>query len=297
MNDEYLEEKAAQYALGTLPEQELADFEERLKEDRELQDLVHSFQTVNELAASESKAMDVPFHLYSKIMAEVDRDGSDTVVSLQDPQAAARPSSLLRFVSWAGWAAAACFLVMLGLGSLNSEKASNADEVGALANADILLSELNRPGFEATSEAIAGIRERMGLDERMIELAEIAEAYWFSYDGNPRDGGKVGGGETQEISQGFTLFDNKYRIGFIGVENLPDSQEGKGFHVWAKTANSEPVRAGMLRSGEDSRGLFFFDLSEGEGAGQLDGAISFFVTEESEERPSEPSDLVVLSGI
>ena len=47
-NNEELHEIALQYALGTLPESESESFESHLDSDRELQDLVHEWQRVNE---------------------------------------------------------------------------------------------------------------------------------------------------------------------------------------------------------------------------------------------------------
>ncbi|MCH6255479.1 anti-sigma factor [Puniceicoccaceae bacterium K14] len=295
MSEEYLEEKAVQYALGTLPEDEMAEFESSLLADRELQDLVHGFQEVNEFGAKQAKQAEVPFQLYSRVMGEIDAEIEEAEENSLSESSKAQPK-IVQFVSWGGWAAAACLLLVLGLKAFDPTSASPSNEPGNLARADILLSELNRPGFEATPQAIANIREQMSLDERMIELAELAEAYWFSYDGLPPEGEFAENSEV-ESSRGFTLFDSKYRIGFIGIENLPSEEDGKGYHVWAQTASSQPVRAGTLRPGRNSRGLFFFDLSEGEEHVKLDGAVSFFVTEETIERPEQPSDRVILSGI
>ena len=47
-NNEESHETALQYALGTLPEAETEVFESRLESDRDLQDLVHEWQCVNE---------------------------------------------------------------------------------------------------------------------------------------------------------------------------------------------------------------------------------------------------------
>lgn len=301
MNEEYLEEKAVQYALGTLPREEVAPFEAALRKDHTLQALVYEYQTVNEANARDVPELDLPFSLYSKIMTTLDSDEKhgDELVSFSSNAVPAKSGSVVgKLVAWGGWAVAACFVILMVMNNQTpvATPSSNSNEVGQLASADILLSELNRPGFEATPQAMASIRQRMDMEGRMIELAELAEAYWFSYDGTPRER-ELEEGEEESISRGFTLFDSKYRMGFIGVENLPDGTRERGYHVWAKTANSEAIRAGVLRSGDDSRGLFFFDLAEGEGSNKLDGSISFFVTEEVEERPEHPSDTIILSGI
>ena len=130
----------------------------------------------------------------------------------------------------------------------------------------------------------------------MLELAGLAEAYWFSREGIP-DGQLLGAGDAEEaqLSGGFTIFDRQYNIGFIAVENLPREAPNRSYHVWAKTdVLDEPVRAGTLPIGDESRGLFFFDLTDLPKEANAE-SLSFFVTEEVNASPLTPSDVVVLS--
>ena len=76
---------------------------------------------------------------------------------------------------------------------------------------------------------------------------------------------------------------------------MPREEQGKSYHVWAKTGTgAQAVRAGALPIGNESRGLFFFDLSGLPEVSSLD-QVSFFVTEESTSEPAEPGPMVVLS--
>ena len=48
MNKEELQEKALQYALGTLPQSEVVELERLVSENHELRSLVYEWQQVNE---------------------------------------------------------------------------------------------------------------------------------------------------------------------------------------------------------------------------------------------------------
>lgn len=284
MNREQQEEKAIQYALGTMPRDETAVFESALKSDRELQNIVHDYQVINEVDAEETEQMDPPFALYSRIMGTIDVDQGQVVDSPIEER------KVVPIWPWLGWVVAACVAVVLGLNSWSGRSVGVAS-----ANDDIMLSDLGKPN--AVDLVVNEDTKEDGLESRMIELADLAEAYWFSRNGMPAE-------EREAVTAdaptgGFTIFDSKHKIGFIGVENLPPEKRGKAFHVWAKAqAGERPMRAGLLRGGENSRGLFFFDLSQ---SGEVDefasGVVSFFVTEETEELPESPSDQIVLSGI
>ena len=53
----------------------------------------------------------------------------------------------------------------------------------------------------------------------------------------------------------------------------------------------------MIQQGERASRLAFFDLSSNDTIQDSDEAISFFVTEELEKRPTRPEGKIVLSGI
>lgn len=285
MNREILEEKALLYALGSLPSEEVDEFENLVRNDRELQVLVHQNQELNELSVAECELEEPPFHAYSRIMDCIDRESEETGAQAMEPVRESGSGQLVSFFGWGGWAAAACAVVALGLAGFGTKSASH--------QSDIVLNNLANPKLVAVQTPSEGV----GMEDRMLELVGIAEAYWFAREGVPSEQLLEADENTEvaSLSGGFTVFDKKYNIGFIAVENMPRESVGKSYHVWAKTGrNSEVVRAGALPIGDESRGLFFFDLSSLPTGTNVDN-VSFFVTEESSEDPLTPSSMVVLS--
>ncbi|MDQ8184699.1 anti-sigma factor [Pelagicoccus sp. SDUM812002] len=280
MNNELIEEKAQLYALGILPESEKKEFESKVREDRELQSLVHEYQRLVELEARPARA-EPSFQTYSQVMEEID--------GASEPHtASATGSTLVSFATWGGWAAAACAALALMISYFGAKGGVNTQS-------DIVLNNLANPRIIAVQTP----SEDFAVEDRMLELAGLAEAYWFSREGIPA-GQLLDGQEDTEVAEmsgGFTIYDRRYNIGFIAVENLPREAPNKSYHVWAKTdPSAAPVRAGTLPIGEESRGLFFFDLSTLPKGASLD-SLSFFVTEEESEDPTAPSQMVVLSDV
>ncbi|MEM9158739.1 MAG: anti-sigma factor [Verrucomicrobiota bacterium] len=281
MNKEDQQGKAVQYALGTMPEDELDGFESQLCGDRELQQLVHDWQEVNEIDARECPQVDVPFGAYSSIMDQIDAaaletasdEASEGVNSIEERK-------VVSFWQWGGWAVAACAAVaFMAFGGPNPEQESRESLV-----ASIVLKEMGKPGAQRLQLA----EENGGREERMFKLAELAEAYWDSRSA-ALEGNSTGG---------FTVFDRKFEIGFIAVENLPERESGRSYHVWARSEGSEEaIRAGSLPVGKSSFGMFYFDISSKEGIDATDETLSFFVTEETTAEPERPEGRVVLSGI
>ncbi|EDY81640.1 hypothetical protein VDG1235_1258 [Verrucomicrobiia bacterium DG1235] len=282
MNKELIEEKAQLYALGTLPDEEVEDFEAQIRSDRETQGLVHEYQRLAELDASSGEA-EPPFHAFAHIMEEI--DGGVAGQGATAPTGSG--NKLVSFVTWGGWAVAACAVAVLGLGLFD-------EGGGESAESDIVLNNLGNPRLVAVQTP----SEEFDVEDRMLELAGLAEAYWFSREGIPEDQ-LLESEDTQvaDLSGGFTIYDRRYNIGFIAVENMPREAPNKSYHVWAKTSETaKPVRAGTLPIGEESRGLFFFDLTSLPQDASKD-SLSFFVTEEDSETPLSPSEVVVLSDV
>ncbi len=287
MNKEEIQEKALQYALGTLPESEIPHFESQLKTDRELQMAVHDWQRVNEADALECEQIEPSFQIYSNIMSNLDTSRSKNAASEVKGN-----SPLINFLSWGGWAAAACLTLFF---SLSPERGGNPQLARFMdgSESDIVLSDLGNPERKAT---FASNQDQDEFQDRLLELTGLAEAYWFSREGLPPE--SEGGVDAQAFTGGFSIYDRKIKIGVIGIENIPESRLGKFYNVWAKASpDSEPVWAGMLKQEEAGSRLAFFDLSSNDAIKDMDESIAFFVTEESEQRPSQPEGRVVLSGI
>lgn len=289
MNKDELQEKALQYALGTLPETELPQIESQLKTDRELQTAVHEWQRVNEADALECEQIEPSFQIYSNVMSSLDTSRSNPAENAKNGK-----NPLSNIISWGGWAAAACLTLLLALPA--NRDGIETEQLARFADgseSDIVLSDLGNPEHKAT---IPGNQDQDEFQDRLLELTGLAESYWFSREGLPPE--SEGSVDAQAFSGGFSIYDRKIKIGVIGIENIPESRLGTFYNVWAKASpDSEPVWAGMLKQEEAGSRLAFFDLSSNDAIKDMDEAISFFVTEESEQRPSQPEGKVVLSGI
>jgi len=289
MNNEVLQEKALQYALGTLPEEEVEHIESRLQSDRELQTAVYEWQRVNEADALECDQIEPSFQIYSSIMSKL-----DTRPSKESGGRAGQKGLPANLLAWSGWAAAACLTLFLVLpGWRDAESGGQGPQLADGSKSDIVLSDLGNPGLKKT---FATDQDQDEFQDRLLELTGLAEAYWFSREGLPPE--SDGSGEPEAFSGGFSIYDRKIKIGVIGIENIPESRLGTFYNVWAKTTpDSEPVWAGTLKPDEAGSRLAFFDLSSNDAIKDMDDEISFFVTEETEQRPSQPEGRVVLSGI
>ena len=292
-NNEESHETALQYALGTLPEAETEVFESRLESDRDLQDLVHEWQCVNEEDARDNEQLEPSFRIYSTVMAELEGKGG----SATDPaetEAAESKSNIIPFLSWGGWAAAAGLAIFVGL-SVGSPTASTNALTANLphSGSDIILDDLENPEL---ATILSFGQEQDEFQDRLLELTGLAESYWFSREGLPPEDGQ--GLDAEAFSGGFSIYDRKIKIGVIGIENIPEGRLGTYYNVWARVAeDSDPVWAGMLKSDDAGSRLAFFDLSSNATIMDRDEAVTFFVTEESEKHPERPEGRVVLSGI
>ena len=289
-NNEELHEIALQYALGTLPESESESFESHLDSDRELQDLVHEWQRVNEEDARDHEQLEPSFRILSTVMAEIEGGGKLAAKSAKSGS----ESKLVSFFSWGGWAAAAVFAVFLGL--TIGEPLNSNETVAAIlphSGSDILLDDLGNPDLSRT--LLFG-QEQDEFQDRLLELTGLAESYWFSREGLPPEGGE--GLDAEAFSGGFSIYDRKIKIGVIGIENIPEGRLGTYYNVWARVSEDrDPVWAGTLKSDDAGSRLAFFDLSSNATIKDRDEGGTFFVTEETEKHPERPKGRVVLSGI
>ncbi len=280
MNKENIQEKAVQYAVGTLAEEEMEQFEAHLRDDKELQSLVHEWQKFNEMAATDCPQMEPPFQVYSEIMQRIEEEEED---DSRHEIATTSEGKIVPFWSWGGWAAAACAAVVFGFLAFQ-----NRESVAG----DVVLTELGKP---SDSRNFVVDQEALTMEDRMLELAGLAEAYWYS---RIEEQDIAQAQQTEAPTEGFSLFDRNYKIGFMAVENLPEEHGGMTYHVWAKSEGSDKsVRAGTLPIGAASDGLFFFDLSENQEIDFTNSNITFFVTEEAAKSPDSPKGRVVLGGI
>ena len=293
MIDEETNDLAVQYALGILPRKQVLDFESQLRVEPDLRELVSDLQEINEMDAREYPVVDPPIDGYSSILEQI------APVAVR--QKITR-SNIVPFVGWVGWGLAACFAAaffVVRSGSTSGEVAVADSSRGSLA---IVISELTNAGLQSAS---SNLPSTGGVELRVLELANLAEAFWSS-----RLGQNSGGGaralladanlRTRESndnrSEGFTVFDRELKVGVIAVDALPKTQPNRSYHIWARSGpNESPVWAGSIPVGEANGGLFFFDLTDSDLIRAQN--LSFFVTQESSSTPDEPEGRVVLTGL
>lgn len=286
MNKEELQEKSLQYALGTLPQSEEVEVERLVLENQELRSVVYEWQQVNEADANECDQVEPSFHIYSSVMSRIDTSKGGRSL----PSSKMTGSPLHFLAQWGGWAAAAGLAIFSGI---SISQVANESSRGNPTGSDIALNELGNP---EQASLVASEGEEEEFQNRLLELTGLAEAYWFSREGLPPE--TDNGVDAQEFSGGFSIYDRKIKIGVIGIENIPEGRLGRYYSVWAKPSKaSEPFWAGMIQQGEPASRLAFFDLSSNDTIKDSDEAISFFVTEETEKRPTRPEGKIVLSGI
>ena len=301
MIDEVTNDLAMQYALGILPRKQVPDFESQLRVDGELQDLVSEYQQINEWDARESPLAAPPVDGYSGILEQL-------AFGVVEP--ASHRSKMIPFLGWAGWGLAACFATAFFITRSQTPSVPALAGQPATGASSIIVSELTNARPQLTSASSQTVLPRTapgGVELRVLELANLAEAFWSSRLGEDSGGGaralladaKVRSREASENrSEGFTVFDRELRVGVIALDDLPEMKPNRSYHIWANGRPGEaPVWAGIIPVGESDGGMFFFDLTNSAADLIQSQNLSFFITEESSTTPQSPTGRVVLTGL
>ena len=301
MIDEETNDLAVQYALGVLPRRQVHDFESHLRVDSELQELVSELQEMNEMDARESPVVTPPIDGYSRILEQI------APVAVQSNLTR---SNIVPFLGWAGWGLAACFAAAFFVVRSGPRSGEVTVADSSVGSSSIIVSELTNVRPQLTSTSATASNPPLasgGVELRVLELANLAEAFWSSRLGQDSGGGArtmladtklISRESSENQSEGFTVFDRELKVGVIAVDSLPEIQPNRSFHIWARRGpNQPPVWAGSIPVGERDSGLFFFDLTDSDPDLIRAQNLSFFVTQESSATPSKPEGRVVLTGL
>jgi anti-sigma-K factor RskA len=301
MIDQEINDSAIQYALGILPRKQVPDFESQLRTDPALQDLVSEYQQINEWDARESAVVQPPVDGYSRILERLASGAVNPVPTR---------SKVVPFLGWAGWGLAASFAAAFFIARSPVSTGSPVAAVPAAGSSSIIVSELTtaRPQLTAAEATAPALRPAAGgVELRVLELANLAEAFWSSRLGEDSGGGarsmladaRLRSSQVGESrSEGFTVFDRELRIGVIALDDLPEMKPNRSSHIWANGGHGEaPVWAGIIPVGESNGGMFFFDLTDSAADLIQSQNLSFFITEESSSLPQKPTGRVVLTGL
>ncbi len=301
MIDEESNDLAVQYALGILPRKQVHDFESQLRVDSDLQQVVSDLQELNEMDARESPVVAPPIDGYSRILEQI-------------APVAVHPkltrSNIVPFLGCAGWGLAACFAAAFFVVRSGSHSGEVTVAESSVGSSSIIVSELTNARAQLTSTGTTTSNPPLasgGVELRVLELANLAEAFWSSRLDQDSGGGartlltevkQRNRESTENQSEGFTVFDRELKVGVIAVDSLPEIQPNRSYHIWARRGTNEPpVWAGSIPVGEANSGLFFFDLTNSDPDLIRAQNLSFFVTQESSSTPDRPEGRVVLTGL
>lgn len=264
MIDERLEEQASLYALGALSAAESREFENALRADTELRQLVANLRGASGALAGTAPSISPPPALKHKILNCV--EPSEKIVPLPSRT---EPMELRQPVVWLPWALAACLAVVCAaLVSRQNTLRARLDEINQLAvtlqsatnnlqHAIIALEETNR---------IANLRIAM-LDSKLAD---------------------------QPKAVAVSLWDSKNQNGVFVVENLKPLPPNKDYQLWIIDPQyGTPVDAGVFQVDEKGNVRIQFKAKL-----PIKSADKFAVTEEAKGGSPTPhlESMVLIGG-
>lgn len=238
MIDEHTEEVASLYAFDLLEGEEKSAFEQRLAQEPALCTLVNELRAASHGIASLAPLASPSPALRNRVMA-----------SVSDPRVPSR-SHPLRFVLWAGWAAAAGFaLAAASLGHLYLEARTDAvagRESAAIAKVD---AESTRQLLEAERLLSQGQLQSLRLAESRIatlqQQADLAQLKIASLTSLLVDSPQA---------QAIAVWSTEAQEGILAVVNLPALPANRDYQLWVIDPQySLPVDGGVFTV-EPSRG-------------------------------------------
>ena len=321
MIDTHTEQQAALYVLNDLAGRELADFEERLRDDAELAALV--------------RALSVGLHAPLRSIEEPPRmdllAGIHEKLPVTPPARPRIPGPFAQVTRWTyAWAAAASILLVINLFQWGmAGRGTGTNALQASLAAQTALEEENRivRSFNQSWE-----QEYMNLARRMlpffdsrdgvgrftvIDLVDVQDTI-----GNPgsRDfddlaefflSNRPPMPEAEAVPQfasvqlkkhsatragptvGYVVWRDDEARGFIDVYNLPEPGPGRDRFLWARSSNASAyVPVGFLPDLDEGSGSFYFSVDHPRFV-----PVGILITEESYAGPGEaPSSRQLMIG-
>jgi anti-sigma-K factor RskA len=222
--DERLQDQASLYALGALDADETREFEELLRDNAELRDLVRDLRAVTEVIAGTAPALEPPASVKARLMLQIGEQPrrSATVTPLGGRRRAVNV--------WIPWALAAGLAVVsfglayqsTGLKAELSAQAQRIDELGmSLEAAQADSSDLR--------QTVAKLRESNRLAAVRIALLDSLVA------ADPK-------------AVAVSVWDNDRQNGIFIVHNLKSLPSDKDYQLWIIDPKYKtPVDAGVFK--------------------------------------------------
>lgn len=242
MSTEERDELAALYAVGVLEEKELAAFEQALKTDSTLGDLVAKYEAAATEMALSLPTQAAPGSLRDKVLQAVEERSPSQSVE------AARFS-----LAWVPWALAAALAVFCGLSvvkssNLTTERALLAKEAQGLREEII---QLNGERDQLQGRVNALLQEKTDLDVRVASLEKrdpLREIQNVSLDPQA---------EAPDPHALTALWDASRRMGVLDLVGLPAPPSDKDYQLWViPVGSSTPLDGGILTAAVGARAVF-----------------------------------------
>lgn len=222
MLTEQQQEMACLYAVDALVAEELAQFENELKRDLELQRLTKDLRGVSAALALAIPRQEPPAPLRDKVLGSVHKDEAVLRPDFR-PRSTARPM----FLGWLPWAAAACLAVT----SILSHRRNAALETQSTAQGQRL--------FTVESE-LAGWKARDRVSQ--VKIAML-------------------GSLLQNVPKAVavSVWDAEKQDGVLVVQNLAPQPADKDYQLWViDPQQGAPVDAGVFTVDEKGNARFRF---------------------------------------
>jgi len=226
MIDEQREEQASLYALGALPAAELADFEQALRSDPELQSLVSDLQATADTLALATPRVQPPAHLKQEILSRL--ESRQKIVPLPVPE-----STWPILVPWALAASLAVACVILywqgqRLGHQSAELRRQLDDVSRRAEALRGQSDTFQKQLAVLDTELKNWRDKDALAEMKIALlASLLEK-------SPK-------------AVSVSVWDKDKQDGVLVVRDLAPLPVDKDYQLWVIDARApSPISAGVF---------------------------------------------------
>lgn len=295
MNMNYSDEfhdQILEYALGTMPESEIATFESRIQKTPEIRDQIFELQRLHQVV------------LESMLAPRNTPDFSRQILERIRPVNTSTSRPRLYYLARIGWIAAClllCFLTFmtfhlsnrinsqlqisqnLDTASLMSTVSSNRVSLGS-NETQLIISSLHSPNSKSQSSNPEDRREN-----QLIQLTVVSESIWqlVDFEANSQE-------TPSPAPIGYIMMDAENKCGYLAVGDLKSTRENL-LHIWLKLhGQRDPVFAGILPELQGNKGLLYFDFTTALENKQNGVIEQVFLTEESSVNKVTPKGPVVL---
>lgn len=269
MMDERMEEQASLYVLGTLPPAEVAMFEEALRQDKELRQLVEALRISRDALAGSLARIEPSAALKQKIMAQI--ESQKKIVPMPSPE-----PKTDGWLLWFPWALAACLAVVCAATLTQQTRLERKLEAQAKQ-----ITDLNKLADSLRGEAgdlrltVAKLNETNRLENLRITMLNSL------LEDSPK-------------AVAVSLWDNRQQNGVFVVRNLKPLPAENDYQLWVIDPKYEtPVSAGVFQVDEQGNVRFQFKTDK-----LIESANKFAVTREPKGGLPTPTlkNLVLMGG-